>query len=177
MAVAAVVVAAGAAAIVGATGRWVSVRLLGDTASVDGLNSHLDGSMALAIAVTGIIAGLALAVTTRSSRTSLVALVLAAALGIAGLAVTLYEYQHLHHLGVVEGLVPLIDYPVEYFGLHSTVGWGLRLCGVGFGSMALAAVGGLALRSAQSTRSAPPSTGITQPLRYDAAGDSTNAAT
>jgi hypothetical protein len=148
------VVVTGGLACVGASGRWVSVSLslLGATTSFSGVNSHLDGYPAIAIAVAGIIAGLAVAVTTRRSLVQLVDLALVAVLGTAGLALMLYEDRHLHHVNAVVGLVGPTYLDVA--GIHSSADWGLRLCGVAFGLMALTAVLGLLLDGSPMVRSA-----------------------
>jgi hypothetical protein len=179
------VVAGAAAALVicGAVSPWFSISLLGMSAAIDGTTAHLHGRYALDLGAVAL--GLAVLVLVpslhgRARGSVLVALGLA---GICGLVLMWDQWRRLTttagSVGRATGLSPL----GKYFGAHAGPSWGFWLDVAGFAVMVLASAAAAAIQPTapatrrQSRRNAPPSTGMTQPVRYDAAGDNTNAAT
>jgi hypothetical protein len=176
----AVGVAACAAAVlacVGACAPWFSISLFTVTAHIGGLNSHLDGRYALALGLVGLALGVLIvrdAVHLSVRRALALALVI---VGLGGVAMVWHQDVHLVHnastVGRTTGLTPF----AKYFDVHAGAAWGLWLTGASFTCLAIAGAMSAFTGRGYNSRSAPPSTGITQPVRYEAADESTNAAT
>ena len=168
---------AAALVIAGAYAPWFGVSFLGLTAHIGGMSGSLHGGRVLALGIAALALGiLAVALPLRMHIGRVLAVALAG-IGVAGAAVMWQQAAALtpHSSQVTHFLQPLAD----LVGAHASASWGFWLEIASFVGLALLAVavwltaGG----SAYSSRSAPPSTGMTQPVRYDAAGESRKAAT
>jgi hypothetical protein len=177
VAVAVVIVGCGVLDCVGAVGPWVSVSIYRVTFTLGGFHGGLDGPQALGLGIAAIALGIVVALSPVRARWRLGALVAAVGVGVAGLVVIIHEGRHLESLDAIFRRVPGLRSLADFFGIGGRADWGLWMCGMAFGVMVLAAFAGLVQWQLQSSRRAPPSTGIAQPLMYDAAGDSANAAT
>jgi len=170
--------ALGVAAVVGAVAPWFRFSFLSASVNIAGTSHYLYGRYALAFAiVTIVVGGLAVALG-RGHSARLPSGVIIALCGLGGLGVMRHQGRHLNSAKALLNSDTSFRTLNRYFSTHTTPTWGFWTEVVVFAAIVLAGLA-VVLTGAlgQSRRSAPPSTGMAQPDRYDAAGDSANAAT
>lgn len=167
--------------IIGAHSPWFDFSLLGISVHIAGTSSHLDGQLASGLGIAGLVLGVVIVVLPSSARVRRPASLGLVGLGLAGIALMWHQLRDLSaNAALVShsiGLPPI----AKFFGAHASASWGFWLDVAAFAGLAMSAAAGLTasrrVGEGYSSRSEPPSTGITQPVRYDAAGESTKAAT
>jgi hypothetical protein len=169
--------AAGGLAVVGAVAPWFRFSFLGLTADISGTSQDLYGRYALALGVTAIVTAVAVLV---AGPRHVIVLPGALALGATGSAGLVVMHLQGRHLTNAKALINSSAFGEvnKVFAAHTVPTWGFWLDVGAFAGLIVIGVGlAVAAGMVQRTRSAPPSTGMTHPVRYDAAGDNANAAT
>jgi hypothetical protein len=167
---------AGGVAILAVHWPWFELSVLGLTAQVPGSAPHMYGRTAVVLGALALAGGLIVVALPRRRFMRRPFAVALFAVGLAGVGVMVQQVHELSsHASAYGGDLGLSALG-KLIGWHASVSWGYWLEVSAFAVVAAAAVA-VWMSSGYSTRSAPPSTGMTHPVRYDAAGESTKAAT
>jgi hypothetical protein len=163
--------------IIAAVSPWLKFSLLGVTAHIHGTDPGLHGHIALGLAITALVVALIVGIAGERRWSRIGGLAAFLLLGLAGLG--LMQRQARYLTSDVQARMQRTGLGIfkAYLGQRTTTAWGFWLEVAAFASLIVLPPLAYGVTRAYNRRSAPPSTGITQPVRYDAAGDSANAAT
>jgi hypothetical protein len=168
----------GMVAVVGAIAPWFRFSFLSASVNIAGTSHYLDGRFALALAIVTIVVGGAAIALGPGHAARVPSGIVVVLCGLGGLGVMRHQGRHLKDAKALLNSDQSFRMLNRYFATHTTPTWGFWLEVAAFAAVVVAGLTVVATGAwRQSTRSAPPSTGMAHPDRYDAAGDSANAAT